>query len=116
MTSEINTNNCACVLLKVPIGAQVTVAGLIALPSTYIPHLRSHGWLATRQLHQVLLQTHETLVQCPSVLQRKDEHHRPVGSPWPEIRLDVTGVASRESFRLADLRFCFVVCGRFTLG
>ena len=65
--SEINTNDCECVLLKVPIGAQVLQHALLQdlLHShLHIPHLHSHSWLATRQLHQVLLQTHETLVQC----------------------------------------------------
>ena len=62
VTSEINTNNCACTLLKVPIGAQV-LQDLLHF-HLHIPHLQSRGWLAARQLHQILLQTHETLVQC----------------------------------------------------
>ena len=62
---KIKTIVHACVLLKVPIGAQVLqhAVGLIAL-HLHIPNLHSHGWLAARQLHQVLLQTHEmALVQ-----------------------------------------------------
>ena len=34
-------------------------------------------------------------------LQRKDEFHRPVGCPWPEIRHCCIVVASRQSLRLA---------------
>ena len=90
--------------------ATYTVAGLLH-SHLHTPHLHGPGWLAARQLHQVLFQTHKTLVQCdPTVPQSSstDEFHHPVGCPWPEIRLDITGVASRESFTLADLRLCFV--------
>ena len=69
VTSEINTNNCACVLLKVPIGAQVlqyTLLQDLLHSHLHILHLHSHRRLAARQLHQVLLETHETLVQCLS--------------------------------------------------
>ena len=121
VTSEINTNNCACVLLKVPIGAQVlqqTLLQDLLHSHLHIPHLHSHGWLAARQLHQVLLQTHETLVQCwshsASVLQRKDEFHRPVGCLWPEIRLDITGCSFQAKFQVGWSPFLF--CSRFTLG
>ena len=99
VTSEININNCACVLLNAPIGAHsspatYTVAGLIALPSTYSSS--SQSWLVgSKATASGFVETHKTSVQCcshsASVLQRKDEFHHPIGCPWPEIRLDISG-------------------------
>ena len=91
-----------------------TVAGLIALPSTHSSS--SQSW------HVGIKATPSCFVanswnfssHSASVLQCKDEFHRPVGCAWPEIRLDITGCSFQAKFQVGWSPFLFR--GRFTLG